>query len=75
MQNLKNGLSSAFLRDAAGFYENHTLKALNIPFKKVVWSGRVKCGGTEEEIVVAHGCLPSPARRTHIQKITINWLK
>ena len=35
---------------------NHTLKALNIPFKKVVLPGRVKCGGTEWEIVVAHGC-------------------
>ena len=29
---------------------------LNIPFKKVVLPGRVKCGGTEGEIVVAHGC-------------------
>jgi len=37
------------------------LKALNIPFKKVVLPGRVKCGGIEEEIVVAHGRLPSPA--------------
>ena len=37
-------------------FENHTLKALNISFKKVVLPGRVKCGGTEEEIVVAHGC-------------------
>ena len=27
-----------------------------IPFKKVFLPGRVKCGGTEEEIVVAHGC-------------------
>ena len=35
---------------------------LNIPFKKVVLPGRVKCGGTEGEIVVAHGRLPSPAR-------------
>ena len=24
--------------------------------------GRVKCGGTDREIVVAHGRLPSPAR-------------
>ena len=32
--------------------QNHTLKALNIPFKKVVLPGRVKCGGTEGEIVV-----------------------
>ena len=38
--------------------------ALNIPFKKVVLSGRVKCGGTEGEIVVAHGRLPSPAHCT-----------
>ena len=44
------------MRDGAGFIENHTLKALNIPIKKVVLSGRVKCGGTEGEIVVAHGC-------------------
>ena len=29
--------------------------ALNIPFKKLVLPGRVKCGGTEGEIVVAHG--------------------
>ena len=29
---------------------------LNVPFKKVVLPGRVKCGGTEGEIVVAHGC-------------------
>ena len=28
---------------------------LNIPFKKVVLPERVKCGGTEGEIVVAHG--------------------
>ena len=34
-------------------FENHTLKGPNIPFKKVVLPGRVKCGGTE---VVAHGC-------------------
>jgi len=34
---------------------------LNIPFKKVVLPGRVKSGGTEGEIVVAHGRLPSPA--------------
>ena len=65
-------------------FENHTLKALTIPFKKVVVPGRVKCGCTEgeivvahgfqkrkklicdpeEEIVVAHGRLPSPARCT-----------
>jgi len=32
------------------------LKALNIPFKKVVLHGRVQCGGPEGEIVVAHGC-------------------
>ena len=31
-------------------------KALNISFKKVVLPGRVKCGGTEGEIVVVHGC-------------------
>ena len=37
-------------------FENHTLKALNISFKKVVLPGRVKCGGTEEDIVVAQGC-------------------
>ena len=53
---MKNGLSCAFLRDAARIFENHTLKALNIPFKKVVLPGRVKCAGTDGEIVVAHGC-------------------
>ena len=37
-------------------YNVFTLKALNIPFKKVVLLGRVKCGGTEEDIVVAHSC-------------------
>ena len=31
-----------------------------MPFKKVVLPGRVKCGGTEGEIVVAHGRMPSP---------------
>ena len=36
-------------------FENHTVKALNLTFKKVVLPGRVKCGGTEGEIVVAHG--------------------
>ena len=34
---------------------NHTLKA-HIPYKKVVLPRRVKCGGMEGEIVVAHGC-------------------
>jgi len=38
------------------FFLNQTLKALNIPFIKVVLPGRFKCGGTEGEIVVAHGC-------------------
>ena len=52
-------LNIYLLRDSA---ENHTLKALNIPSKKVVLPGRVKCGGTEGEIVVAHCRLPSPAR-------------
>ena len=33
--------------------ESQTLKALNIPFKKVALPGRVKCGGLEGEIVVA----------------------
>ena len=37
-------------------FQNHNLNALNILFKKVVLPGRVKCGGTEGEIVVAHGC-------------------
>ena len=46
-------LNIYLLRDSA---ENHTLKALNIPSKKVVLPGRVKCGGTEGEIVVAHCC-------------------
>ena len=49
------------MRDAASWiFENLTLKTLNIPFKKVALPGRVKCGGTEGEIVVAHGRLPSP---------------
>ena len=41
---------------------------LKIPFKKVVLPGRVKCGGTEEDIVVAHGRLPSPARSTWLNE-------
>ena len=36
--------------------QNHTLKALNIPFKKVFLPGKVKCDGTEGEVMVAHGC-------------------
>ena len=32
---------------------------LKIPFKKVVLPGRVKCGGMEGEIVVAHDCPPA----------------
>ena len=40
------------MSDAAGF------------LKKVVLPGRVNRGGTEGEIVVAHGRLPSPARTT-----------
>ena len=40
--------------------KNHTLMVLNIQFKKVVLPRRVKCGGTEGEIMVAHGRLPSP---------------
>ena len=32
------------------------LKLINVPFKKVVLPRRVKCGGPEGEIVVAHGC-------------------
>ena len=35
-----------------------------MPFRKVVLPGRVKCGGTEGEIVMAHGRLPSPAHDT-----------
>ncbi len=35
----------------------------NIPFKKVVMPGRVKCGGPEGEIEVAHGRLSFPAPR------------
>jgi len=37
------------------FLKSH-FKALNIPFKKVVLPGRVKCGGTDGELMVAHGC-------------------
>jgi len=43
------------LRDAAGFLKI-TQNALNISYKKVFFPGRVKCSGTEGEIVVAHGC-------------------
>ena len=32
------------------------LEIFEITFKKVVLPGRVKCGGPEGEIVVAHGC-------------------
>ena len=46
-------------------FKNHTLKALNIPFKNVVLPGRVKCGGPEGEIVVAQGLLLFPARHKH----------
>ena len=53
----------AFLRDAAGFLKI-TQNALNISYKKVVLPKRVKCSGTEGEMVVAHGRLPSPARLT-----------
>ena len=45
---------------------NQTLKALNISFKKVVLHGRVKRDGTEGEIVVAHGRLPSSALKTNL---------
>ena len=37
------------------FLKSH-FKGSTIPLKKVVLPGRVKSGGTEEEIVVAHGC-------------------
>ena len=47
------------------YLQSH-FKGLNLPFQKVVLPGRVKCGGTEGEIVlarpervVAHGRLPS----------------
>ena len=39
-------------------------------FIKVVLPGRVKCGGTKGEIVVAHDRLPSPARPTVLHKQT-----
>ena len=45
-----------FLAWRGWIFENETLKALNISFQKVVLPGRVKCGGTEGEIVAAHGC-------------------
>ena len=40
------------MRDVAGFLKI----ILNIPFKKVVLPGRVKCSGTEGEIEVVYGC-------------------
>ena len=49
-----------FWHDAAGFLKITLIRPS--PFKKGVLPGRVKCGGTEGEIVVAHGHLPSPAR-------------
>ena len=52
MKNWKNGLR-CFFAWHGWIFENHTLKALNIPFKKVVLPGRVKCFGTEGEIVAA----------------------
>ena len=48
--------ASSLVSQQTYIFKNHTLKALNIPFKKVVLPGRVKCSGTEGEIVVAHGC-------------------
>ena len=60
---LKNGLSCAFLSDVAGFLKSH-FKGPKY-FKKVVLTPRrVECGGTEGEIVLAHGRLPSPALQT-----------
>ena len=56
-------------------FENHTLKAPNIPFKKVVLPEKVKCGGTEGEIVVANGRLPSPASHTRFKCLKIAFLK
>ena len=37
------------------FLKSH-FKGPKYTIKKVVLPGRVKCGGTEGEIVVAHGC-------------------
>jgi len=37
------------------FLKSH-FKNPKYTFKKVVLPGRVKCGGTEGEIVVGHGC-------------------
>ena len=46
-----------FWCDAAGFLKITLIRS----FKKEVFPGRVEWGGTEGEIVVAHGRLPSPA--------------
>ena len=46
----------------AGFLKSH-FKGPKCTIKKVVLPGRVKYGSTEEEIVVAHGRQPSPARK------------
>ena len=50
-------LNIYLLRDVFGFFKNqYNTIPLNIPFKKLVLPGKVKCGGTEGKIVVAHGC-------------------
>ena len=56
MEVLEKWFEMCFFACNGWIFENHTLMALNIPFKKVVLPGRVKCGGTEKDIVVAHGC-------------------
>ena len=53
---MKKWFELCFFASRGWIFENHTLKALNIPFKKVVLPARVKCGGKEGKIVVAHGC-------------------
>ena len=60
------------MRVAHEIFENHTLKALNIAFKKVLLPGGVKCGGTEGEIVVAHSRLPSIARSAPSRKLGLS---
>ena len=44
-----------FLRDVAGFFKSN-FKGPKYIIKTIFFPGRVKCGGTEGEIVVAHCC-------------------
>ena len=53
---LKKWFEWRFFALRGSIFENHTLKALNIQYKKIVLPGRVKCLGPEGERVVVHSC-------------------